>query len=130
MRGKDCVMSESDSLTVEPLCPRHGVVTLFGFGTKVSVDRGHLHVEDGIGPDRRFARFSKVKHGLRRLVVIGSDGFVSFGALRWLADQDASLVTLDRLGKVLFTLGPVSSSDSRLRRAQALAHTSGMNRKN
>ena len=118
-------MSQSELCTPESLRPRHGVVTLYGFGTKVSVDRGHLHVEDGIGPARRFARFAKVKNGLRRLVVIGSDGFVSFAALPWLADQDASFVMLDRLGKVLLTTGPVSPSDSRLRRAQALAHTTG-----
>src|ERR1700678_4371432 len=118
-------MSQPELCTPEFLRPRHGVVTLYGFGTKVSVDRGRLHVEDGIGPARRFARFAKVKNGLRRLIVIGSDGFVSFAALRWLADQDASFVMLDRLGKVLLTTGPVSPSDSRLRRAQALAHTTG-----
>jgi len=118
-------MSQPGLCTPESLRPRHGVVTLYGFGTKVSVDRGHLHVEDGIGPARRFTRFAKVKNGLRRLIVIGSDGFVSFAALRWLADQDASFVMLDRLGKVLLTTGPVSPSDSRLRRAQALAHTTG-----
>ena len=76
MRGKDCVMPESDSLTAEPICPRHGVVTLFGFGTKIFVDRGHLHIEDGIGAARRFARFSKVKHGLRlKLFSLYNDGF-------------------------------------------------------
>src|SRR5579862_7917344 len=62
---------------------------------------------------------------LRRLVVIGADGFVSLGALRWLADRNASFVMLDRVGEVLATTGPVRSSDARLRRAQALAHQSG-----
>ena len=49
---------------------------------------------------------------------------VSLAALRWLADQDASFVMLDRDGSVLITTGPVRSSDAKLRRAQALAHTS------
>ena len=31
------------------LTPSHGVVTLFGYGIQVRVDRGHLLVEDGIG---------------------------------------------------------------------------------
>jgi CRISPR-associated endonuclease Cas1 len=62
---------------------------------------------------------------LRRLVVIGSDGIVSLAALRWLADQDAGFVMLERDGKVLTTTGPVRPSDARLRRAQALAHSSG-----
>src|SRR5262245_37857407 len=100
---------------------RAGVLTLFGYGISVHVDRGHLIVADGIASDRRAWRFPRVGHGLRRLVVIGSDGDISLAALRWLADQDAAFVMLDRLGKVLATSGPVSPSDARLRRAQALA---------
>ena len=109
----------------ELLAPRHGVVTLFGYGIKVHVDRGHLTVQDGIGAVRREARLSRVGHGLRRLVVIGADGMVSLAALRWLADQDASFVMLDRDGSVLATTGPVRPSDARLRRAQAFAEESG-----
>jgi CRISPR-associated protein Cas1 len=89
------------------------------------VDHGHLLIEDGIGTSRRHARFPRVGHGLRRLVVIGSDGIVSLAALRWLADQDAAFVMLDRDGSVLATTGPVRSSDAKLRRAQALADHSG-----
>ena len=105
--------------------PRHGVVTLSGFGITVQVDRGHLLLEDGIGLDRRHFRLSRVGHGLRRLVVIGSDGMVTLASLRWLADQGASFVMLERDGEVLTTTGPVRPSDARLRRAQALAQTSG-----
>ena len=81
--------------------PRRGVLTLFGYGIKVHVDRGHLTIRDGFGSNRRYARLPRVGHGLRRLVVLGSDGSVSFAALRWLADQDASFVMLERDGKVL-----------------------------
>jgi CRISPR-associated endonuclease Cas1 len=109
-----------------PILPRHGVITLFGYGIKVCVDRGHLTIEDGIGSQRRYARFPRVGHGLRRLVVIGSDGMVSLAGLRWLADQGAAFVMLERDGKVLATTGPVRPSDARLRRAQALAHNSGI----
>jgi hypothetical protein len=50
----------------DPLQPRHGIVTLFGYGITVRVNRGHLLVEDGIGADRRLARFPRVGHGLKR----------------------------------------------------------------
>jgi CRISPR-associated endonuclease Cas1 len=107
-----------------PIIPQHGVVTLFGYGISAYVDRGHLVLEDGVGPNRRTARFARVRHGLRRLIVIGSNGSISFAALRWLADQKAAFVLLERDGSVLATTGPVCPSDSRLRRAQSLANNS------
>jgi CRISPR-associated endonuclease Cas1 len=110
----------------EPIFPRHGVVTLYGYGISARVDRGHLILEDGVGPKRRFGRFARIGHGLERLAVIGADGAVSLAALRWLADQDSALLMLDRDGSVLAAVGPVRSSDSRLRRAQSLAHHSGV----
>ncbi len=116
---------QSHNSAVELLVPRHGVVTLYGYGIQVRLDRGHLLLEDGIGADRRRYRLPRVGHGLKRLVVIGSDGMVSLAALRWLADQDASFVMLERDGSVLATTGPVRPSDAKLRRAQALAHSSG-----
>jgi CRISPR-associated endonuclease Cas1 len=109
-----------------PLQPRCGVLTLYGYGISVRVDRGHLLVEDGIGSDRHQARFPRVGHGLRRLVVIGSDGIVSLAALRWLAEQNASFIMLERDGTVLAVTGPVRPSDARLRRAQALAGQNGI----
>jgi CRISPR-associated endonuclease Cas1 len=105
---------------------RTGVLTIHGFGVRVRMQSGHLEIEDGVGPERRKIRFARVRHGLRRLVIIGSDGFVTFEALRWLTDQNAAFVMLERNGRVLATIGPVSPSDVRLRRAQSLAHTSGI----
>src|SRR6266571_4944943 len=105
--------------------PRHGVITLCGYGIQVRVERGHLLIEDGIGPERTRFRLPRVGHRLKRLVVIGSDGTISLAALRWLADQNAAFVMLERDGKVLVGTGPVRSSDARLRRAQALALTNG-----
>ena len=107
------------------VAPRHGVVTLFGYGIQVRVDDGHLLLEDGIGPERHRYRFPRVGHGLKRLVVIGADGMVSLAALRWLGDQKAAFTLLERDGTVLLTTGPVRPSDARLRRAQALAGQSG-----
>ena len=66
-----------------------------------------------------------MNHRLKRLVCIGDDGFVTLAALRWLSDVGASFVMLDRLGKVRVVTGPASSSEARLRRAQALALTNG-----
>jgi CRISPR-associated protein Cas1 len=118
--------TETVSQSPESLQPRHGVVTLFGYGVAVRVDRGHLLLECGIGPDRRYARLPRVGQGLRRLVCISEDGFLTLSALKWLSDVGASLVMLDRVGKVLFVTGPCSPSESRLRRAQGLALGNGI----
>ena len=116
----------SSSLKFESIVPRNGVVTLFGFGIRVQVERGHLLLRDGVGPVRREGRFSRVNHGLRRLVVIGSDGMVSLAALRWLHHQKAAFINLERAGRVLTVAGPIGPKDSRLKRAQALAPSNGM----
>ena len=89
------LLASSASLAWTDLKPRFGVITLAGHGIRVTVDKGHLAVQDGLGLTRRFARFSKIDERLRRLVVIGADGFVSLAALRWLADHDAAFVMLD-----------------------------------
>ena len=43
------------------IAPRHGVVTLFGYGIRVQVERGHLALEDRIGPDRRRAQLPRAQ---------------------------------------------------------------------
>src|SRR5262245_49951050 len=118
--------SAHNPATFTQLTPRRGVLTLSGYGIRVRVDRGHLLVEDGIGAQRRVARLPRVGHRLRRLVVIGSDGAVSLAAIRWLADQRAAFLMLDRNGSVLVATGPAGPRDARLRRAQALAFASGV----
>ena len=109
-----------------PITPQNGIFVLSGFGINVRVERGHLLAEGGLGLDRESARLARVGHGLKRLVVIGSDGNVSLAALRWLADQDACFSMLNRDGTVLCTTGPVRPSDARLRRSQALATHTGV----
>src|SRR6266571_4484583 len=104
---------------------KSGVLVLNGYGIRVQVNAGHLLLHDGIADERRTIRLPRVNHGLKRLVMIGSDGFVTLEALHWLADQGAAFVMLDRRGKVLVVTGPVSSSDAKLRRAQALSLGNG-----
>lgn len=98
---------------------RNGVVTLGGYGIKVSIDRRHLRVEDGVGRQRREARFAKAPSRLKRLLVIGQTGFVTLEALRWLSDAKAAFVQLDYDASIL-TASLGGLDDARLRRAQAL----------
>jgi CRISPR-associated endonuclease Cas1 len=104
---------------------RSGVITIQGFGVRVRMQSGQLEVEDGVGPERRTLRLARVGNGLKRIVCISEDGFVTLSALKWLSDIGASLVMLDRTGKVLFVTGPTASSDSRVRHSQSLALGNG-----
>ena len=55
------ILAANPHLSIQP---RHGVITLYGYGIRVRVDRGHLILEDGIGADRRYARLPRVEHRL------------------------------------------------------------------
>lgn len=96
-----------------------GVRTLYGYGIRITVEHGHLAIEDGIGSARQQHRLGRIGHGLRRVVIVGADGYVTLSAVRWLAAQGISLVVLERDGEVFCATGRQGSSDARLRRAQA-----------
>jgi hypothetical protein len=113
-------VSQSPLSSKSPIS-KSGVLTLHGFGVRMRIQSGHLEIEDGIERERRHIRIARVGHGLRRLVCISEDGFATLSALKWLADVGASFLMLNRSGKVLLVTGPTAPSDSRLRRAQALA---------
>ena len=69
------------------LAPRNGVLTLFGYGIRVHLDRGHLRVEDGLGADRRVARGTAIA-GL--LVVCVSLVILLFAAWRFRLAREIS----------------------------------------
>ena len=119
-------MAASPTLPHSHFVRKSGVLALSGYGIRVQVNAGHLVAHDGVADERRTIRLPRVGHGLRRLVIIGSDGFITLEAVRWISDVGASFVMLEKDGSVLVTTGPVCPSDARLRRAQALASTNGV----
>ena len=101
----------------------NGVCVADGWGLKVYVRKGHLIVEDGIARSRRTRRFHKATSGLKRLVIYGHAGYITFDAHRWLHDAKASLIHIDTDGSVLAAVGRAVDNPA-LRRAQALAASS------
>jgi CRISPR-associated endonuclease Cas1 len=118
-------MTASPNLSYSSAIRKPGILVLSGYGVRVQMHAGHLLLNDGIADERRTFRLPRVNHGLKRLSIVGKDGFVTLEALRWLGDQKVPVTLLDRDGTVLFNTGPVYPSDARLRRAQGLAHHSG-----
>src|SRR5438270_10565272 len=98
-------MAASQTLPHSHALRKSGVLVLSGYGIRVQVRAGHLLLNDGIADERRTIRLPRVNHGLKRLVMIGSDGFITFEALRWLSDVGATFLMLDRQGKVLAVTG-------------------------
>jgi CRISPR-associated protein Cas1 len=116
-------MTEPPSNTAQPAAAhlRAGVYVADGYGLRIAVDKRHLVIRDGIGRERREARFARVGHGLRRLVIFGHSGTVSLDALRWLDRLGVSFAHLDQDGWLLAASTQPGLDDARLRRAQALA---------
>lgn len=104
--------------------PIPGVCAADGYGLRILVQRRHLIVSDGIGRKRRERRYAKATTKIKRLVVLGHEGFITLEALRWLADLGIGFTQIDRDGKVLFASAPSGNDDARLRRAQAMADSS------
>src|SRR5207253_3837864 len=107
--------------------PKLGVLVLHGFGINVRLDRIHFLAEWGVGLMRYQMRLSRVEgHKLRRVILLGSDGYISLEALRFISDVGATFSMIDKRGKALMVCTPVAPSDSKLRRAQSLALGNGV----
>lgn len=98
-----------------------GICVADGLGLRIHVERGALVVEDGVGEHRRKRRFDKATHGLSRLVVIGTSGYLSLDALTWCRRLGVPVFVLAPDGAVSLASTPRMTDDARLRRQQALA---------
>ena len=108
-------------MTYRRLRPIQKLLVLSGYGIRVKLASGHLCVEDGIAGERRRFRVPRAERELKRLVVLGHSGNVSFDALRWMQDVGISFVQVDSDGQLVATSGRAGFNDARLRRAQATA---------
>ena len=97
-----------------------GICVVRGYGIKITVQRGHLTVHDGVADRRRTRRYHRTSK-LRRLVLIGNTGYLTIHALRWLHDIGAALIHLDTRSQLIATSVARGPDFPALRRAQALA---------
>jgi CRISPR-associated protein Cas1 len=106
--------------------PKPKVVAAHGYGISVTVRRGHLIVEDGVGKHRRSRRFNRATPHFDRLVVHGHSGIISLDAIRWLSDVGASFVQIDHDAKVLATSTPGHEAKPQFLVSQIEAKTNGL----
>jgi hypothetical protein len=114
---------------------KNGVLTISGNNPSIRVDGGCLIVSDGpvtVAANHRgpalpvkermvTCRFRRADCPVDRIVVTRPDGFITFGAIKWLHGVGASLMQLDWDGTVLLATAPAGNDQPALRRAQALA---------
>lgn len=108
-----------------PLAVRNGVLISDGYGVRIFVRRRRLIIQDGIGRGRREIALSRATSGLKRLIALGHEGYVTFEALRWITDLRASAYQIDWDGRLIWSSAVLGLDDPRLRRAQALAPSNG-----
>jgi CRISPR-associated endonuclease Cas1 len=97
-----------------------GICVARGYGIKITVQRRHLIVHDGVGNRRRTRRYHRTSK-LKRLVLIGNTGYLTIDALRWIYDTGAALVHLTASGELIAASVARGPDLAGLRRAQALA---------
>lgn len=97
-----------------------------GFGLRITVSRGHLVVDDGLGRERRERRLTRSQRAVNRIVVLGHTGHITLDAVRWCHDTGIGITVIDPDGRVLLVAGAQGRDDARLRRAQAAAANSSV----
>ena len=105
-----------------------GAILASGYGLKLYVHHGHLIVEDGVGRKRQTRRFHRATSKLKRVVVLGHDGYITLEAMRWIRDIGAAFVQLDTDANLIALSAPARHHESKLRRAQVLATTNDAGR--
>ncbi len=101
---------------------------LAGYGAGIRVERDALVVGEGRThhPQTPPAHtLYRGVHGVGRIVCLDPQGTVSFPAVRWCAEQDITIVLLDRSGHLLSALTPDATADAALRRRQYFAQETG-----
>src|ERR1700734_1394969 len=109
-----------------PLQVRAGILVVDGFGISLRVLHGKLHAEDGIADQRRSIVVDRAGSGLERLVLLGKTGSLTLESLTWLRAIGAALVHIDPDGSLLAHSVPFGYDGYPIRRAQALAATTGL----
>ncbi len=112
-------------LTTDTLLPRlagdETVAVVDGYGIRISVQRGHLLIADGVGRHRRERRFSRATCPAKRILILGHTGAITLEAIRWCSDVGVAIAQLDHDGRLLVTSATRWAGAARIRRVQALA---------
>ena len=107
----------SNTLTISPVIVKNGLMVLSGYAIQLFVDSGFLVVRDGFGRQRRESKFSKATCRIKRVVVLGNKGSITFAAFAWLYGIKAAFIQIGWNGEV-YNATVTRKDDVLLRRKQ------------
>lgn len=67
------------------------VAIAHGFGIRITVKDNHLVISDGISSVRRNRSWPAIDRTLRRVIITGPKGYMSFDALKWCKEHNVSV---------------------------------------
>lgn len=113
-------MQEHDSTEVE-----NGTLFIHAYDVRVRVRDNHLYVSyvhfvDGLRQVKRF-RLNRATAGLKRVIISGDSGFITFAALRWLEEVGSAFAQIGYDNQIHASFAPRGGDYPLIRRAQALA---------
>src|SRR5205807_1276475 len=107
---------------------RCDTLVMNGHNCGLKVSNKALHVKQGTlpGVEREPIIYYKGVVPIRTIVLIARSGTISLEALHWCKEQNISLVMLDGLGNLSYSISPEAESNAKLRRLQYQAGDTGM----
>jgi CRISPR-associated protein Cas1 len=94
------------------------LLTGHNYSIKVSHDALSLKQGSTRGESTEPTLLYRGVHNVKQIVFLSTSGSISIAALRWCKSQTISLLMIDELGDLLYSIFPESSSSVKLRRLQ------------
>jgi CRISP-associated protein Cas1 len=105
-----------------------GTLVLSGNNCGMRVTNKALHIKQGslIDVEREPIVYHKGDVPIKTIVFLAHSGTISLDALHWCKEQEISIVMLDGMGNLAYSLSPEGESNAKLRRLQYQADYTGM----
>lgn len=97
---KQCI-TKSDQVPVI-----NGVMVLYGCKIAIKVEKNFLSVTDGYCDIYRHSLLTKATCKLKRLVLLGNEGYITLSALEWLFSIRAGIIQIGWNGEIILASGP------------------------
>lgn len=104
--------------------PDPRVLVVDGYGVSLTVKRGHVIIEDGIGSTRRTRKIGRVSvrtsNGLARIIVLAASGYISLEVIHWCNALGIMLMQVNRDNQLAMLTTGTRGQDARIRHAQVM----------